>query len=105
MLNIVYNRMNSIVQAAQAAPIQRSPRGNGVDAPGKGPVVAAGSRTTIELMGGVTWERLTTGPQEEAELLEICYAPGATSGSAMSHHSGREFGVILEGTLVIDLGF
>jgi transcriptional regulator with XRE-family HTH domain/quercetin dioxygenase-like cupin family protein len=70
-----------------------------------GPVVRAGDRAKIELMGGVTWERLTPGPEEKVEFLEVCYAPGATSGAAMSHHTGREFGLILEGTLVLDLGF
>jgi transcriptional regulator with XRE-family HTH domain/quercetin dioxygenase-like cupin family protein len=69
------------------------------------PVVHADSRPTIELMGGVTWSRLTARPEEEAEFLEINYAPGAMSGASMSHHEGREFGLILEGELVIELGF
>ena len=69
------------------------------------PIVHAGSRPTIELMGGVTWSRLTARPEEEAEFLEINYAPGAMSGASMSHHEGREFGFILEGELVIELGF
>jgi transcriptional regulator with XRE-family HTH domain len=69
------------------------------------PVIHANSRPTIELMGGVTWSRLTARAEEEAEFLEINYAPGAMSGANMSHHEGREFGLILEGELVIELGF
>jgi transcriptional regulator with XRE-family HTH domain len=69
------------------------------------PIVHADARPTIELMGGVTWSRLTVRAEEEAEFLEINYAPGATSGVNMSHHEGREFGLILEGELVIELGF
>ena len=69
------------------------------------PIVHANSRPTIELMGGVTWSRLTVRAEEEAEFLEINYAPGAMSGASMSHHEGREFGFILEGELVIELGF
>jgi transcriptional regulator with XRE-family HTH domain len=69
------------------------------------PIVHADSRPTIELMGGVTWSRLTAHAQEEAEFLEINYAPGAMSGANMSHHEGREFGLVLEGELVIELGF
>ena len=69
------------------------------------PIVHASSRPTIELMGGVTWSRLTARAEEEAEFLEINYAPGAMSGASMSHHEGREFGFILEGELVIELGF
>jgi transcriptional regulator with XRE-family HTH domain len=69
------------------------------------PVVHAKNRPTIELKGGVTWSRLTMFAEAGAEFLEISYAPGATSGANMSHHEGREFGVILEGELVVELGF
>jgi transcriptional regulator with XRE-family HTH domain len=70
-----------------------------------GPVVCKNARAMIELMGGVTWERLTPGSEEGVEFMEITYAPGATSGRAMSHHTGREFGLILAGELMVELGF
>jgi transcriptional regulator with XRE-family HTH domain/uncharacterized cupin superfamily protein len=69
------------------------------------PVVHSGARPTVELKGGVTWSRLTARAELGAEFLEITYAPGATSGANMSHHEGREFGLILEGELIIELGF
>jgi len=69
------------------------------------PIVHADSRPTIELNGGVTWSRLTALAEKEAEFLEINYAPGAMSGANMSHHGGREFGFVLEGELIIELGF
>jgi transcriptional regulator with XRE-family HTH domain len=69
------------------------------------PIVHATNRPTIELKGGVTWARLTALAEPGAEFLEITYASGATSGANMSHHEGREFGLILEGELVIELGF
>jgi transcriptional regulator with XRE-family HTH domain/uncharacterized cupin superfamily protein len=69
------------------------------------PVVHAAARPTIELNGGVTWSRLTALAEHGAEFLEISYAPGAMSGANMSHHEGREFGLILEGELVVELGF
>jgi transcriptional regulator with XRE-family HTH domain/quercetin dioxygenase-like cupin family protein len=72
---------------------------------GSSPIVHAGDRPTIELNGGVTWSRLTAHAENEAEFLEINYAPGAMSGTNMSHHEGREFGLILEGELVVELGF
>jgi len=68
-------------------------------------IVHASSRPIIELKGGVTWSRLTALAEGGAEFLEISYIPGATSGANMSHHSGREFGLILEGELVVELGF
>jgi len=69
------------------------------------PIVHEISRPLIELKGGVTWARLTALAESGAEFLEITYAPGATSGENMSHHEGREFGIILEGELIIELGF
>ena len=68
-------------------------------------IVHANGRPTIELKGGVTWSRLTALAEQGAEFLEITYAPGAMSGTSMSHHEGREFGLILEGEFVVELGF
>jgi uncharacterized cupin superfamily protein/DNA-binding XRE family transcriptional regulator len=69
------------------------------------PVVHANARPMIELKGGVSWSRLTALAEQGAEFLEITYAPGAMSGASLSHHEGREFGLILEGELVVELGF
>lgn len=69
------------------------------------PIIHANGRPTIELNGGVNWSRLTALAEKDAEFLEITYAPGAASGANMSHHGGREFGFILEGELVVELGF
>jgi transcriptional regulator with XRE-family HTH domain len=75
------------------------------DTQSSSPVVHAGARPMIELKGGVTWSRLTALAETGAEFLEITYNPGAMSGANMSHHEGREFGLILEGELVVELGF
>jgi transcriptional regulator with XRE-family HTH domain len=71
----------------------------------KGPVVCRNARGRIELMGGVTWERLTPSREENIEFMEIRYEVGANSGAKMSRHNGREFGLILEGELTVELGF
>lgn len=68
-------------------------------------VLHAMARPTIQLKGGVTWARLTTAAESNIEFLEITYACGASSGEYLSHHEGREFGLILEGELVVQLGF
>ena len=75
------------------------------ESPSSTPVVPASARPVIELKGGVTWSRLTALAERGAEFLEITYAPGSMSGTNMSHHEGREFGLILSGELVIELGF
>jgi transcriptional regulator with XRE-family HTH domain len=71
----------------------------------KSPLITPLSRLSIELKGGVRWERLTASEEEDIQFLEIQYQPGASSGSTMSHHSGREFGLILAGQLKLELGF
>lgn len=73
--------------------------------PSKAPVTRYSARPLIELEGGVTWARLTPGPEDGIEFLQICYEVGASSGKRMSHHVGREFGLILEGELLLELGF
>jgi transcriptional regulator with XRE-family HTH domain/quercetin dioxygenase-like cupin family protein len=71
----------------------------------KTPVMHIASRPSIALKGGVNWTRLTAQAEPDAEFLEITYAGGATSGASLSHHVGREFGLVLEGELVVELGF
>lgn len=73
--------------------------------PASGPVVHANARMIIELMGGVTWARLTPGTEEGMEFLEICYPPGYSSGVEMLSHIGREFGFVIEGELLMELAF
>jgi transcriptional regulator with XRE-family HTH domain len=71
----------------------------------KTPIVHASARPKIQLNSGITWERLTTNAEADTEFLEITYAPSAESGKTMSRHEGREFGLVLEGELVVELGF
>ncbi|MCG3211936.1 MAG: hypothetical protein FOGNACKC_05582 [Anaerolineae bacterium] len=69
------------------------------------PVVRANARPTIELEGGVTWARLTPGPENKIEFLQIRYEVGARSGAKMSRHNGRELTLVLKGELLLELGF
>jgi transcriptional regulator with XRE-family HTH domain len=68
-------------------------------------VTRRADRPTIRLRGGIVWSRLTAPPAAEAEFIETVYPPGSSSGTEMSHHSGREFALVLEGELTLDLGF
>ena len=98
----------SEVRAAQevAASTQSLDQKTEVPGPEVGPPVTRGdARTTIDLEGGVTWARLTPDQEDGIEFLQICYDVGACSGKRMSHHTGREFGLVLEGELQLDLGF
>ena len=75
------------------------------EGPTESPILRARDRPTIELQGNVTWARLTPDKEQDLEFMEICYAPGASSGARMSHHKGREFVLVLSGMLTLELGF
>ena len=64
-------------------------------------------RKIIDLASGVRWERLT--PQSEAmtDFLEVIYSPGghSTDGRRPLRHDGREYGLVISGTLQANVGF
>ena len=69
------------------------------------PVVLPADRETINIIGGIQWQRLTPTNEEAIEFLELHYPPGASSGDLAYAHRGREFGRVLQGTLLVELGF
>lgn len=73
-----------------------------------GIVLRAGHRPTIPLAGGTRWERLTPRPEAGAEFKEVIYPPAPADGArAVDYvqHSGREYGVVISGTLTVQVGF
>src|SRR5689334_7959050 len=64
-------------------------------------------RRIIDLASGVRWERLT--PQSEAmtDFLEVIYSPGghSTDERRALRHDGREYGLVISGTLTANVGF
>lgn len=72
-----------------------------------GIVLRAGSRHVIPLSGGRRWERLTPLPEAGAEFIEVVYEPatGQAAPSDFVQHAGREFGVVIEGSLTVEVGF
>jgi transcriptional regulator with XRE-family HTH domain len=70
-------------------------------------VQRGGGRKIIDLASGVRWERLT--PQSEAmtDFLEVIYSPGghSTDERRPLRHDGREYALILSGTLTANIGF
>ncbi len=69
-------------------------------------IVRAATRTTIEVDDRVRWERLTDECEPGFDFLEIVYDPGGESGppGRIHRHAGREWGVVLTGTLHVELG-
>jgi transcriptional regulator with XRE-family HTH domain len=64
-------------------------------------------RAAIELESGVRWERLTPGVDGEVDFLDVVYEVGGSSShdGRLLRHPGREYGVVIAGTIEVALGF
>ena len=70
-------------------------------------VQRGGDRRIIDLASGVRWERLTPQPEVMTDFLEVIYSPGghSTDERRPLRHDGREYGLIISGTLQANVGF
>ena len=70
-------------------------------------VQRGGDRKIIDLASGVRWERLTPQPEAMTDFLEVIYSPGghSTDERRPLRHDGREYALILSGTLTANIGF
>ena len=70
-------------------------------------VQRGGGRKIIDLASGVRWERLTPTADARADFLEVIYSPGghSTDERRPLRHDGREYGLIISGTLQANVGF
>ena len=61
----------------------------------------------IELEAGVRWELLATSHDPDMEFIHHVYAPGGASSpdGVLMRHTGREFGLVLQGRLGITIAF
>jgi transcriptional regulator with XRE-family HTH domain len=89
---------------ALAAPAPAAPA---PAAPPAAIVQRAGDRKIIDLASGVRWERLTSQSEAMTDFLEVIYSPGghSTDERRPLRHDGREYGLILSGTLTANIGF
>ena len=67
----------------------------------------ADERRVIELESGVRWERMTAWDEPDVEFMIAVYGVGGSSSAdgKLMRHSGREFGLVLSGTLHVTVGF
>ena len=72
-----------------------------------GLVQRADGRKIIDLASGVRWERLTAGADPMTDFLEVIYSPGghSTDERRPLRHDGREYGLVISGTLQANVGF
>jgi len=92
-------------RADQPPPAADGLRAPSPDAPGI--VQRADGRKIIDLASGVRWERLTPGPDVMTDFLEVVYSPGghSTDERRPLRHDGREYGLVISGTLQANVGF
>jgi transcriptional regulator with XRE-family HTH domain/quercetin dioxygenase-like cupin family protein len=62
-------------------------------------------RPTIDIRGGVRWERLTPTALQGLDFMELVYQPGAESAGELYRHPGIEMVVVLENRIDIHVGF
>jgi transcriptional regulator with XRE-family HTH domain len=68
-------------------------------------LVRRDERATLDIEGGVRWERLTPDALADLEFMELEYAPGAESNPTPYRHPGMEMLLVLAGRLEISVGF
>jgi len=69
------------------------------------PIMRAVDRHIVNIAGGVQWQRLTPEHDQTIEFIEVRYDVGSSSGELAYQHRGREYGVVLQGRLLVELGF
>lgn len=100
---------------ASTQPVGELPQGvvvagalNGGDAAHLGlppDVVKEAERPTIQLEGGVRWERLTKAHDQQVDFLRTTYEVGSASSEHLMRHAGREYGLVMRGRLALQIGF
>lgn len=68
-------------------------------------MVRKDGRATIDIEGGVRWERLTPATLDNVDFMELVYAPHAESNSELYRHPGTEMVLVIEGRMDIYVGF
>ena len=62
-------------------------------------------RRTLSLETGIVWESLTNEETSSVRFIEILYPPGGRSAKLMLRHTGRDFLVVMEGEITVQLEF
>ncbi len=91
---------------AGAAPDAAHPRSAG-GSNERSIIQRSGQRRAINLERGVRWELLMPTPEPNAEFMEVFYEVGGGSSVAdhSIRHNGREYSLVLEGRLSVQIGF
>ena len=71
------------------------------------PVLRGDERAALVMESGVRWERLTPTADPLVDALLVTYPPGSSSSGngGLMRHAGHEYGYLMEGELVVQVGF
>jgi len=83
------------------------PSQTGTSGRASSPVVTPDQRAVLVMDSGVRWERLTPDADPVMDALLVTYPAGSSSSSngGLMRHTGREYGYLLTGELVLQIGF
>jgi transcriptional regulator with XRE-family HTH domain len=110
-LDEIFELVGSGEPAAKASPEPSAPAAVATSEQprraGSALVHRADERRVIELETGVKWERMTAWDEPDVEFMIAVYGVGGSSSAdgKLMRHSGREFGLVLSGTLHVTVGF
>jgi len=99
---------------AQLAPAAPGPAAAPAASRAPEPAGAAGAfahradeRRVIDLESGVRWERMAAWSDPDVEFMIAVYGVGGSSSAdgRLMRHNGREFGMVLSGSLCVTVGF
>ena len=88
-------------------PVAAGSRGGRRRTLGRRAGASCGWDRAIELGAGVRRQRMTVWERPDLEFMIVAYGPGATSSAngKLTRERGREFGLVLSGTLGVTVGF
>jgi DNA-binding XRE family transcriptional regulator len=94
-------------ESTSQAAIAGAPPGSSGASVGDGVVMPKALRPALTLANGVRWERLTPHHDRDVDFLCVTYDVGAETcpANALMTHSGKEYGVVLEGRLGATVAF
>ncbi len=108
-LGLSLDEIFELVDVAEPNDAAPAPAAAAVPAPPAraGVVHRADERRVIELESGVRWERMAAWEDLDVEFMIAVYGVGGSSSAdgRLMRHSGREFGLVLSGTLNVTVGF
>ena len=96
--------IGTLVAVASALRVQMHDLFEVTSAVEKSPLTKVGEQTNVETSEGVLRRVAHHAVEHGLEMAINEYAPGTASGDKAVHHEGREYGVVIAGSIMVELG-